>query len=242
MANKAINDLLKYGSIGLNETFNTTYVPASVNTTYSNFYRNWSIRDQVYDFNGTKGQFDGTKFICSCGTNANSQQISRIYRSSEGYSLGRKMSTSFKFRLSTPSGEYGHSMASFSLFGNPLITTLQASNSTSIMGFGGIEINFIHNSYYGNYIKLGINGTAVQTASTSLPVSGIDYYVWVDINNKTVEYSISTTNSKPATPQHTYTASSITVLSNNIIFAIGNAASNNSNNSAYIDDVNILLL
>lgn len=248
MANKAINDLLKYGSIGFKETFTTTYVPANTSTLYSNVYNGWSIYDTVGDFNGIKGQFNGSSFYMSSGTAAGGSQLSKIYRNKEGYSVNRPMDISFSYDNNCTSSDTnnGTVCAELSIGGNYAKTSFSWANySLWTPNFGGIAISCqnanipSHIPYGTGNLVLYVNGSAVSSR-THVLANGVLYYIFLKIRGNTISYGYNTTNTPPAT-WYSYTASSITQISNSLIVGIGGGASNNSSRSVTFDNLNVQL-
>lgn len=240
MANKAINDLLKYGYMNFIDNLNTTYVPANWNTLYANAYNNWSIYAGGADTNAfIKPQLDGSKFITRSNYNG---FLGKLYRNLENYILGRPISLNFKaLAYYSGVGLRGSSHEIISLYGNTEVTAVASRNGLPL--FGGIMVGLILNEGNNAFGVLSVNNTIVQQYAVSYDT---EYTFFVDVyptsGGYKIDWSYNTTGTKPSSAMYTYTASSVTSYSNSLILGVGCQPANYGYNGGYLDAVEALLM
>lgn len=228
-------------AIKFTDSFTASYTPASFNTLYTNVHNNWDI---YCAGSGTIGRFNGSSFYEGSGSTGS--QMSKIYRDTEGYSIYRPTELSFKFSTYSEYGgatETGNSYIEVSICGDEdVVKVLGSRDQNTTANFGGIALSGMHFTYpTGSEVALLVNGTKVATHSNVLDFNAT-YYMFLKTQGLDIYYDWNQTGVVPETYAHSYTASSLTQLSNKLICGIASSASNNAERTVTFDDLNIFLL
>lgn len=231
MANKAINDLLKYGAARFSENFNLTYAPSVANSMITNAFNGWNMIAT-----GSNANIDGSRFHITTGGTGSSNNSANINRNLEGYSLNRSFDMQFSFNLQRWAGlNYSYNYLRVSMCGNPA-TYLQ---NAVLYGLEFCTNSWNNNNSFSFFIYN--NGLLLGTPYGGLN-RAVEYYVFVQKRGDVVGITINTTGVKPSTPAYTYTMTDKTMLSNSLIISQHVHGEQDWGAEQYVDNLNVLLL
>src|SRR5574344_460399 len=232
MANKAINDLLKYGVRLFQDNFTASGSP--------NGYNNWS-------FTGTSSGTGVTPYLTGSDLygyyNPSWGYFSgNLNRNKENYSLNRAYQISFKQYMQLYTGNTGTIFSEFSLCGNTSYLSGIDGTSGSNPVLGGLALS-VNGSQGVCTVKVSNNNTVLYTGVGDI-VRGAWYYYFLDLLGNTVNFSYNTTGIKPSTPQHSVTISDKTMVSNSLVYFLAGQSGNVSDpqNGIRFDELKVLSL
>lgn len=230
MANKAINDLLKYGAVRFSENFNLTYAPSVANSMITNAFNGWNMITT-----SSRANIDGSHFYITTGGTGSSNTSANINRNLEGYSLNRSFDMQFSFNIQKWANlNYSFNYLRVSMCGNPNTYSANAA----LYGLEFYTTSWNNNNSFSFYIYN--NGTLLGTPYSGL-ARGVVYYVFVQKRGDVVGITINTTGVKPSTPAYTYTMTNKTMLSNSLIISQYVHGDGDQGAVQYFDNLDVIL-